>query len=455
LQGAAALERRSVRATFLVAGATAIVVVAVVAGSGTVGDRTAILLPVGLATGLGMTALALVRYEVFLAILIVVRASLDVVKVSSSSVDATGAVSVLFIGATFLWLLRSDDALHAPPSVRRVVVPLVALLAAGALSLTRSAHPLLSGVELVRMGTLVVIVVALGRAVRTPDDVRRFLVAIFGSAIVPLAVAGMELMRGAGGLTPGGVSRINGTFLHPNPFGAYLMLVIVLAVSLSPHVATRWRWCLGALVVTAACVLVTTYARGAWIATVVALVVVGVLQSRRVLWLMGAAMVAIPLMFPAVIVRLSDLSTERAPSGAPGNSLAWRFEHWREAISRQDDPMIGIGLKEVELSDEASAAPHNDYVRLFVETGIVGLAAYLWFFATLLREGVRALRRAPPGIARGLAVAFLAALTGIVVLSMAANVISQLVILWYFVAIVVLTLVAAGSDRERAVAATA
>jgi putative inorganic carbon (HCO3(-)) transporter len=453
LQGAAALERRSVRATFLAAGAVAIVVVAVVAGSGTVGDRTAILLPVGLAVGLGMTALALVRYEVFLALLIVVRASLDVVKVSSSSVDATGAVSVLFIGATFLWLLRSDDARDAPSAVKRVVVPLVALLAAGAISLTRSAHPLLSGVELVRMGTIVVIVVALGRAVRTPDDVRRFLVAIFGSAIAPLAVAGIELMRGAGGLTLGGFSRVNGTFLHPNPFGAYLSLVIVLAVALIPHVATLWRWCLGALVVAAGCVLVTTYARGAWIATLLGLVVVGVLQSRRVLWLIGAAVVAAPLVFPAVIVRLSDLSTERAASGAPGNSLAWRFEYWEEALSLQDDPVVGIGLREVELSDEASAAPHNDYVRLFVETGIVGLAAYLWFFVTLFREGVRALRRAPPGIARGLAVAFFATLTGIVVLSMAANVISQLVILWYFVAIVVLALVATGNDREPAMAA--
>jgi O-antigen ligase len=324
-------------------------------------------------------------------------------------------------------------------------------LTAGAISITASEHPLESGLELVRMGTVVVIVIALSWVVRTRDDIRRFLVAIFASALVPLAVAGLELLGGGGGLTPFGISRVNGTFLHPNPFGAYLFLVIVLGVALLPHLPRRWRWAVGALVLACGGVLIATYARGAWIATVLGLAVVGALQSRRVLWLMGAAMIAAVLLVPAVTVRLSDLSDDRAASGAAGNSLTWRFEYWQEALALQSEPIFGIGLKEVQLADEASAAPHNDYVRLFVETGIVGLAAYLWFFVTLFREAIRANRRARPGLARGLAVAFLATLTGIAVLSMAANVISQLVILWYFVTIVVVAMVAARLDDEPGV----
>jgi putative inorganic carbon (HCO3(-)) transporter len=441
---AAALERRPVRLGVIGAGVVAIVAVAVVAGSGIVGARTAIVLAAGLAGALGLTALAVVRYEVFLAFLITARASLDVIKVGGGgSVDATGAISVLFIGATFLWLLRSDGSLETPTAARPILLPLLALLGAGAISVAASDHPLDSSLELVRMGTVVVIVLALGHVVRSWDDVRRFLIAFFCSALVPILVAASELVRGGGRLTPEGVSRINGTFQHPNPFGAYLFLVIVLAVALFPHVSTRWRWGLGTIAVAAAGILVTTYTRGAWVATVIGLAIVGLLQSRRVLWLMGASVLAAVLLLPSVGSRLSDLSQERTAFGAPGNSLVWRFEYWQQALALQDDPVFGIGLRGIELEDDDAAAAHNDYVRLYVETGIVGLLAYLWLFVTLYREAIRTYRRAPPGVGRGLAVALLATLTGIVILSMAANVISQLVILWYFAAIIVLALVAA------------
>lgn len=412
------------------------------------GNRAAILLPLAFAGGLGLAALALVRFELFLVLLITMRASLDALKVSSSSVDATGAVSVIFIGATLIWLIRHDDLLRRPSPATHLMAPLSALLAAAALSVAFSSHPLESGLEVVRIGTIVVIVVALARAIRGWPDVRRFLFAVFGSALVPLAIAGLQIAGGQGGLTPLGISRVDGTFQHPNPFGAYLFLVLVLAVALFPHVASRWKWALAALVIGCGAVLVSTYARGAWIATLIGLLVVAILQSRKLLWLIGLALIALALAVPSVGARLSDLSETRAASGAAANSLAWRIGYWEETLARQDNPLFGIGLKEVQLNEEASAAPHNDFVRIYVETGVFGLAAYLWLFGALFREAVVTYRRASHGIARGLAVGFLATLSGILVLSMAANVISQLVILWYFAAIVVLALAASRAASD-------
>jgi O-antigen ligase len=118
-------------------------------------------------------------------------------------------------------------------------------------------------------------------------------------------------------------------------------------------------------------------------------------------------------------------------------------------LALQDNPVLGIGFKEVELTEAASKAPHNDPIRVFVETGLLGLAAYLWLFITLGVEARSSLRRAPPGLPRGLAVAFAASLTGIVALSLTANVITQLVILWYFMTIVALALGATRVDARR------
>ena len=75
-----------------------------------------------------------------------------------------------------------------------------------------------------------------------------------------------------------------------------------------------------------------------------------------------------------------------------------------------------------------------------METGFLGLVAYAWLLITLGMQARTTLERAPPGIPRGLAVAFAATFAGIVLLSLSANVITQLVILWYFMTIVVLAI---------------
>ena len=445
MQDLTTIDRRTrwVVAVAIASGASLIAAVAVPVGAATPGgNRVALVLPLSLVAGLGLTVLAFARFELFVLVLIALRSSLDTLKISSSSVDATGAVSVLFIGATLVWLIRHEGAFDTPSPARRLVPPFSMLLSAAAVSVVFSSRPLESSLEVVRIGTVVVIVVALARLIRTGSDIRRFLLALIASAAIPLLVAGLEIARGGAGITPLGIGRVDGTFQHPNPFAAYLFLMLILGVALFPHVVSRWKWVLAALIASSGGALVATYARGAWIATVVGLTVVALLQSRRLLWWIGAVVIVLALAVPSVGVRLSDLSESRSPSGAAANSLAWRIGYWEETLARQNNPLLGIGLKEVQSDERLAAAPHNDFVRLYVETGLVGLAAYLWLLGALFREAVATFRRSTPGLSRGLAVAFLATLSGIVVLSTAANVISQLVILWYFATIVTLALAA-------------
>lgn len=432
-----------------VIGMLVVVTVAVIAGIALeAGDREGVMLPIAAAAGLGLAMLAFTRFELFLPLMLVMRASMDAAKVGASSVDATGALSVVFIGATMVWLHRQREGLRDPSPADGLLLPFTAFFASAILSIAFSSHPLDSAVEAVRIGTVVVIVIALGRFVTDRARLRSVLIAVLASSLVPLGVAALQLRGGRGLITFEGFSRISGTFTHPNPFATYLSLILVLCVALFPHVKSAWRWGLAALTVACGGVLIATYARGAWLATLVALTLIAILQSRRLLWVLAAAVVVVGIAVPSVAVRLSDLSESRAESGAAGNSLAWRLQYWEQVLSLQEDPLFGIGLREVEQLEEAEKAPHNDFIRVYVETGIVGLLAYLWLLVTLFREAVRAYRRSPPGLPRGLAVAFLATFSGLVVMSIAANVISQLVILWYFAAIVVLALAASRSPSQ-------
>jgi putative inorganic carbon (hco3(-)) transporter len=403
--------------------------------------RTVVLLPAAIAMGLAVVALAVTRFELFVASILLVRASLDATALGPSALDAAGAISVLFVGASAVWLLAQRSEGSVPSPTAPLIPPVAALFACALLSVTVSGHPLDSLFEVVRFGTLVVIVSVLGRLVTSGRALRLVLMAAIGSSIVPILFAIRQITGQGGVFTASGLDRVRGTFLHSNPFAAYLFLTITLIVSIYPHVERRWRLVLVPLGLACGGSLIATYSRGAWVATFVALVVIGVAQDRRILWLLGGAIVVIAIAVPSVGVRLSDLSETQKETGAPGNSLIWRFEYWREVLALQDNPVIGIGFKEVEVSLTGAKAPHNDPIRIFVETGIVGFAAYVWLLVTLGANARSTLRRAPPGLPRGLAVAFAASFCGLLLLSLTANVITQLVILWYFVTIVALAMV--------------
>jgi putative inorganic carbon (hco3(-)) transporter len=415
-------------------------------------DRAAFLIPVVAAGGLGLIFLAAYRFEYFVLTILAVRASLDAAKIGAGSVDATGAVSVLFIGAAVVWLLVQRSDADAPPSsTAPLMPPLIAFVAAAALgSLFISHDPLASSIEWVRLGTLVAIVAVLGRILQDERMLKLGILAVLGSAIVPVAVAALQSTHGSGSVNAEGLDRIRGTFQHSNPFASYLFLMITLAVAIFPHVSRRWKFVLVPYVLGCGGLLVLTYTRGAWVAMVVALIVIAIVQDRRIFFALLAALIALAILVPSISVRLSDLSQQEKVTGAPGNSLVWRFGYWKQVLALQTNPLVGIGLKEVELTDPSDVPPHNDLVRVYVETGLAGLAAYVWLAIVLWIESWRTLQRAPTGLARGLAVASMASLAGVMMLSLVANVITQLVILWYFFAIVALAMAAVSRDRARA-----
>jgi O-antigen ligase len=418
------------------------------------GDRRAILLPFAGAAGLGLLALALARFELFVAFVLFIRSSLDIAKLGSSSVDITGALSLLFIVGTAAWLIRERHLGRTvePSPTAPLIPPLATLFGVALLSALVSSHPLESATETVRLGTVLVIVVALGRVLADGRHRRLLYLAALASAIGPLLAAGFQVLTGEGAMVVEGVSRIRGTFQHPNPFAAYLGLVITLAAATWGHVRGRLRVFVVLLAIACAGALVLTYARGAWLGTILALVIVGILQDRRILWALAVGAVVVALFVPSVTTRLSDLSQEVRPSGAPANSLVWRFQYWRQVLAIQRDPILGIGLRGVQLDESVSQLPHNDPIRVYVELGVLGSGAYLWLLATLALRAREALRRARPGLERGLAVAFAAALASIVLQSLAANILTQLVILWYFLAIAALAMAAGAGERgvERA-----
>ncbi len=411
-------------------------------------SKASVVLPLAVGVALVLGLVAITRFHLYVMALLVLRSSLDLAKLSgrmagkegvarsaSRALDPASLLAVLFLVAAAFWLAaqyRQRGSLPGSP-LRRA---LVFFAAAGALSVLGAAHPVPSALEALRICAVVVMFVVLEQMMRDPVRMRQLLTAAFLSVVFPLAYTTLGFLTGnARAESKGGFTRVVGTFNQSNDFARYLMLLIVMGVALYPYLERRWRRPLAGMLSLMSVFLLLTYTRSALVATGLGLLVVGVLQSRRVIAGLLVAGVAALLVVPSLASRFGVAEQEgKRAARQSGNSLVWRLDYWTEVLPlANSNPVTGIGLTMTKYTTDEAKQPHNDFVRAYVETGLIGLGAYLTMIVSLIGLGRRAVRRAEPGtLGRGVAVGFLGCTVAFVAVSTVANVISNVVNLWYF-----------------------
>jgi O-antigen ligase len=86
----------------------------------------------------------------------------------------------------------------------------------------------------------------------------------------------------------------------------------------------------------------------------------------------------VALAVPSTTSRLNDVSTGQS-SYAQNDSFQSRVKQWRAALPKATRrPLTGLGLTSIVQESSNSELVHSDYIRTLVETGVFGLAAYLW-----------------------------------------------------------------------------
>jgi putative inorganic carbon (HCO3(-)) transporter len=418
--------------------------------------------PVALLVGGVVAGLALTRFGVYVLLMLAIRPMIDLFKLSgptagkaeaeevSRALDPSTLLGVLFLLAAGLWLAARA---RRPGGLR--VSPLgLALLLVGATALISglgAERPSASLLEALRILTVVVMFVVLEQLVPERGMARKLLIACYAALAVVLAYTVVLSLAGhPPAEVKGSFTRISGPFSQSTTFGRYLMFLVVFGVAIYRYLSGRARLALAVLLGLSFVFLLLTNTRGAILGTAIGLVVVAVLQrSGRLFTAMAVTAVAALVLMPSVGARFAQLGDERAVGGAPtGNTLEWRLDYWGEILTlAEHNPITGIGPNMTQVQTDEAKKPHNDFLRAYVETGVLGLLAYLAMVILLLQTGVRALRRAPPGtLDRGIAVGFLAAAVCFVAVSAASNVLSNVATLWY---LMVFAAVAGAAARDR------
>lgn len=242
--------------------------------------------------------------------------------------------------------------------------------------------------------------------------------------------------------------RIFSTFGNPNFLGAYLVMVIPLALSRliaigssqSSNKGTNWkvpilRWMLVLLCAMLFTCLIWTLSRGAWVGFLASLVVFGTLVGKKRLrenrrWL---SLVLIIFVFTTAIFilpkkgrnisaqlagdanhtayRKGSVVGERVASilELKEIGIAGRICAWEDTLKMvKEHPFLGTGLDTFGLTFQKYKStkfvrivgkniiadyPHNEFLQVATTMGLIGLAVYLWLWITFLTTGIRLVRQ--------------------------------------------------------------
>ena len=146
-----------------------------------------------------------------------------------------------------------------------------------------------------------------------------------------------------------------------------------------------------------------TFSRGAYLAILFSVFVLGVLKDRKLL-LIGAVFL---LTWQAVVptaVRQRVTMTQNA-NGRLEDSANERVKLWQAAEeSILSDPIFGTGFATYQFTQHVDNLKdtHNWYVKVMVETGIIGLAIIIVLLEQMLAQAYRLFKKAEDPLYRGL-----------------------------------------------------
>jgi len=311
------------------------------------------------------------------------------------------AIEILFGVLLLAWLAdRVPAATRAEtvwrqPRLHSLAWALGLTLAAFALSIPFSDYPdtSLRGFvgKWVEYLLMVVLAAELGRRPRVAE---RALVALaWATAFVVIEAVSQELL-GAGLFLRHPLKtyyRMTGPYENPIDLAAFFMVAVPCLTAFAVTRRRRLRWLIGGVVLAAIGCLGRTMAFGVWLGlglAAAAMAVAGPPALRRGVLLMAtAAALSVGFFLHRTgmfreIVTLSDVGT------------ADRVVMWQAAVNMiKDRPVLGHGVNTFMANylaywvggERQPRYAHNCYLQVAAETGIVGLAAFLWLLWVLHR----------------------------------------------------------------------
>ena len=344
-----------------------------------------------------------------------------------------GVISITVTYLAFIYLIIKKEIIIKGLAL---FIPFFLLLCFAFMSIFVSDFPVMSLRNFAELASFFVIYILSANIFSTEKKMKLLIKTIIFSSVIPLAIALGQLIF-AGGSYWGSIFRVEGTLGGPNSLAFYLLCVFpLLAVSVSGDEGrkrSRQNVFMLFLVILAVAMLLFTYTRTAWIAFTVQVFMLWYFGRRRI-----GSLIAILILFaiaflamPNIIARMSQLTDE-------GGSFYWRLTTWRALLQiALKKPLLGYGIGTSALIYEKFgyqlAVPHNDYLRVFLETGALGIITYAWLWFSILVSNRYFYRKSAEDVfLKKISTAFMTISVAYMIASTADNFFNNSVFLWPF-----------------------
>ncbi|MCK4463108.1 MAG: O-antigen ligase family protein [Candidatus Omnitrophica bacterium] len=211
--------------------------------------------------------------------------------------------------------------------------------------------------------------------------------------------------------------KITGTFywLGPNEIAAFYATYTFVLIGLLLLIKDkRWKIILGILIFQNIYCDLFLFSRGAYLATVVGLFLIGILRSRKLLPIVVVMLIFWNVLLPSDVIQRIEVSTEEK-TGEMDGSASKRLEYWQESIEYfKSSPVVGIGFNTVGWLG-SKRDTHNLYLRTLAEEGIIGLSFLLLIMGLAFKRSLLLFRKADDKFLKGLGLGFCACVAAVMV----------------------------------------
>lgn len=354
--------------------------------------------------------------------LIAARPTLDLLRTTGIAVqDMYVPGTVLFGAAIIVW---SCAIVYTYRSVIRQTgrVRIVSILGTGFLlysisTLAWSIDPMTTATELLHVVSIILLFLVGAIFIHTRQvSLHTLLSILLIGSIVPIGIGIWQFITDAGIRTFSVQDRIYSTFAHPNVYALYLLTIGCIVWLWYQLQSVRPRWILHIGFPMIGLLLLGTYTRAAWIGAALFLITYGWIQyKRQTLILLTIGISSYLLFFPInqILIRTFNTSLTEYQliarifeRDAEADSVSWRLSVITDSIPViRERPLLGFGYgtfgtvwevrRDPSFRFDDSSEAHNDYLRLWLETGTIGIGLFLLLLLVLLIQSIQTVTAHP------------------------------------------------------------
>lgn len=214
-----------------------------------------------------------------------------------------------------------------------------------------------------------------------------------------------------------GIDRAFGPLSGPNQLGLYLVFGLAILSGLNKTKKFLFNnWIKYLLTITSIILIILSFSRSAWLALAVVLLIIYLITKNKIksnkksylvisLLLIVASAIVLISIYPDLILRQTDNI---------------RIERLAHSFNLLIDNPLGVGIGKVGpaaqwLNSTKALVSENFYLQIGLELGIIGLIAYIYLLASLIKKTYIKVISQKKSLIKGLNLGLLAGLIGIMV----------------------------------------